>query len=163
MEAIRAVNQALGRIIRHKDDFGVVVLADSRFANLPQSVYPAWIRSSIRNENDSKHMFGEIRRFFTERSLLIEKSQTESSFKGSTMNIQRRRVNVMEDTRTKEECQYEAFLESAKMHGYGKVETKVEAPKSIPQTAKPNVMPQKRKFVVKVRRILKNFNFSLNF
>jgi regulator of telomere elongation helicase 1 len=30
IEAIRAVNQALGRIIRHKDDFGMVVLADSR-------------------------------------------------------------------------------------------------------------------------------------
>lgn len=30
IEAIKAVNQALGRIIRHKDDFGIVVLADSR-------------------------------------------------------------------------------------------------------------------------------------
>lgn len=30
IEGTRAVNQALGRIIRHKDDFGIVVLADSR-------------------------------------------------------------------------------------------------------------------------------------
>uniref|UniRef100_A0AC34RDG6 Helicase ATP-binding domain-containing protein n=1 Tax=Panagrolaimus sp. JU765 TaxID=591449 RepID=A0AC34RDG6_9BILA len=30
-EAYRAVNQAIGRVIRHKDDFGIVVLADSRF------------------------------------------------------------------------------------------------------------------------------------
>lgn len=30
IEGYRAVNQALGRIIRHKDDFGAVILADSR-------------------------------------------------------------------------------------------------------------------------------------
>lgn len=32
MEGYRAVNQAIGRVIRHKDDFGVVILADSRCA-----------------------------------------------------------------------------------------------------------------------------------
>ena len=28
--AMRAVNQALGRVIRHRDDYGAVVLADER-------------------------------------------------------------------------------------------------------------------------------------
>ena len=32
-EAIQAVNQALGRVIRNKDDYGIVVLADNRFTN----------------------------------------------------------------------------------------------------------------------------------
>lgn len=31
-DAVRAVNQAMGRVLRHKDDFGIVVLADSRYA-----------------------------------------------------------------------------------------------------------------------------------
>eukprot|EP00760_Papus_ankaliazontas_P033482 PhM_4_TR6351/c0_g1_i2/m.37461/K11136/RTEL1; regulator of telomere elongation helicase 1 len=31
-DAIRSVNQALGRVIRHKDDFGAVVLMDHRYA-----------------------------------------------------------------------------------------------------------------------------------
>jgi len=35
-EAIRAVNQTLGRVIRHKHDFGGVVLCDSRYARNDQ-------------------------------------------------------------------------------------------------------------------------------
>ena len=31
LEAFRAINQALGRVIRHKDDFGAVLLLDKRF------------------------------------------------------------------------------------------------------------------------------------
>ena len=29
--ALRAVNQAIGRVIRHKDDFGSIVLIDQRY------------------------------------------------------------------------------------------------------------------------------------
>ena len=31
IQAIRAVNQAIGRIIRHKNDFGAIVFMDTRF------------------------------------------------------------------------------------------------------------------------------------
>ncbi len=31
IQAIRATNQAIGRILRHKDDFGSVFLVDERF------------------------------------------------------------------------------------------------------------------------------------
>lgn len=31
-QATRATNQAIGRVIRHKDDYGNIVLVDSRFA-----------------------------------------------------------------------------------------------------------------------------------
>jgi Rad3-related DNA helicase len=30
-QAIRAVNQAVGRVIRHKDDFGAILLFDHRY------------------------------------------------------------------------------------------------------------------------------------
>ncbi|CAG0885675.1 unnamed protein product [Cyprideis torosa] len=33
LEAIRAVNQAIGRVIRHRYDFGAIILADSRFGS----------------------------------------------------------------------------------------------------------------------------------
>jgi Rad3-related DNA helicase len=31
--AMRAVNQAVGRVIRHKDDYGAIIFADQRFAD----------------------------------------------------------------------------------------------------------------------------------
>lgn len=30
-DALQAVNQALGRVVRHQDDYGILVLADSRY------------------------------------------------------------------------------------------------------------------------------------
>jgi regulator of telomere elongation helicase 1 len=31
-DAIRAVNQAIGRVVRHKDDYGSIVFIDSRYS-----------------------------------------------------------------------------------------------------------------------------------
>ena len=31
-QATRAVNQAVGRVIRHKEDFGAIILCDNRFS-----------------------------------------------------------------------------------------------------------------------------------
>ncbi|CAD5211760.1 unnamed protein product [Bursaphelenchus okinawaensis] len=74
VEAIRAVNQAVGRVIRHKDDFGVVLLCDSRYGTMPTTVYPAWLRSSFKAELEAKKTFADIRRFFAERNLAVMKS-----------------------------------------------------------------------------------------
>ena len=32
-QATRAVNQAVGRVIRHKEDFGAIMLCDNRWAS----------------------------------------------------------------------------------------------------------------------------------
>jgi len=48
VQAFRAVNQAIGRCIRHKDDFGAILLMDERFADQSKaSYYPKWIRSRL--------------------------------------------------------------------------------------------------------------------
>jgi len=61
-EAIRAVNQTLGRVIRHKHDFGGVVLCDSRYAKndqlspLAATGLSKWIRprmSVLQSFNDA--------------------------------------------------------------------------------------------------------------
>jgi len=48
-QASRAVNQALGRVIRHKFDYGSIILADERFAydNQKKSL-SKWVRPNIK-------------------------------------------------------------------------------------------------------------------
>ena len=48
-DAMRAVNQAVGRIVRHKRDFGCVFLLDARFADPKvQKLLPSWVGRSTR-------------------------------------------------------------------------------------------------------------------
>uniref|UniRef100_A0A914QI28 ATP-dependent helicase C-terminal domain-containing protein n=1 Tax=Panagrolaimus davidi TaxID=227884 RepID=A0A914QI28_9BILA len=74
LEGLKAVNQAIGRVIRHKDDFGIIVLADIRFTTVPKSHLSAWIRPGLTIFDDPKKFFDGCERFFTERGLLIKKS-----------------------------------------------------------------------------------------
>jgi hypothetical protein len=74
LEGLKAVNQAIGRVIRHKDDFGIIVLADIRFTTVPKSHLSAWIRPGLKIFDDPKKFFDGCERFFTERGLLIKKS-----------------------------------------------------------------------------------------
>lgn len=44
-QAARAVNQAVGRVIRHRDDYGAVLLLDDRFGKQQQlQALSAWAR-----------------------------------------------------------------------------------------------------------------------
>ncbi|XP_011336322.1 Fanconi anemia group J protein homolog isoform X2 [Ooceraea biroi] len=53
VNAFRALNQALGRCIRHKDDWGAVLLVDERFRQKYNTNYlPNWIKSMwLGNDN----------------------------------------------------------------------------------------------------------------
>lgn len=47
-QASRAVNQAIGRVIRHRHDYGAIILCDTRFAyenNIRQ--LPIWLKNSV--------------------------------------------------------------------------------------------------------------------
>ena len=47
-QALRAVNQALGRVIRHRHDWGAVLLCDERFASAKHmECLSSWIRPHI--------------------------------------------------------------------------------------------------------------------
>lgn len=68
LEASRAVNQAIGRVIRHKNDYGAILLCDNRFHNPRQkSQLSRWIQGHIRYQNSNQAfgpMIGELARFF---------------------------------------------------------------------------------------------------
>lgn len=54
MQAFRALNQALGRCVRHRHDYGSIVLLDARFRSPHMLKHlPAWILGAMRTESDS--------------------------------------------------------------------------------------------------------------
>ncbi|VDL72183.1 unnamed protein product [Nippostrongylus brasiliensis] len=71
-EGYRAVNQALGRVIRHKDDFGVVALLDERYAAVKSEFFPSWIRSSLKVFDSGTEFIEETRKFFKDKNLEVK-------------------------------------------------------------------------------------------
>ncbi|GAQ79169.1 Helicase [Klebsormidium nitens] len=64
-QAFRALNQAIGRCIRHRYDFGAVLLFDERFyrASNTQSL-SKWLRGSITKYNNFGESMDSLRSFF---------------------------------------------------------------------------------------------------
>lgn len=71
-QAIRAVNQAIGRVVRHRNDYGAIILADKRFNQ--HNIYTRlskWIRTNTRHlpQLDSKQL-DNISNFFEKKLCL---------------------------------------------------------------------------------------------
>jgi Rad3-related DNA helicase len=47
-QATRAVNQAIGRVIRHKDDYGAIILLDERFSKASGQI-SKWLRPQFKS------------------------------------------------------------------------------------------------------------------
>ncbi|KAL7750807.1 hypothetical protein RI367_003764 [Sorochytrium milnesiophthora] len=64
-QAARAVNQAIGRVIRHRDDFGAILLCDERF-NQPQirSQLSLWVRPLVQNYSTFNDALAGLNSFF---------------------------------------------------------------------------------------------------
>ncbi|XP_059913419.1 regulator of telomere elongation helicase 1 [Gadus macrocephalus] len=64
-QASRAVNQAIGRVIRHKEDYGAIFLCDRRFKNADvQAQLPKWLRPYIRRYDNFGNMVRDVAQFF---------------------------------------------------------------------------------------------------
>ena len=67
LEATRAVNQAIGRVIRHKNDYGAILLCDSRF-NMSQNKdkLSSWIQNHLKVAQSPTFgpIIGQVGRFF---------------------------------------------------------------------------------------------------
>ncbi|CAD7091451.1 unnamed protein product [Hermetia illucens] len=95
LEGIRAVNQAIGRVIRHKDDYGAILLCDSRFSMSSQrSQLSAWIQTHLQNTQPPSNFgqfISEMSRFFRNaQSTLPQPCKREiTSFSESTEDNKR--------------------------------------------------------------------------
>ena len=62
---MKAVNQSIGRVIRHRNDYACVILADERYADDGISnLLPRWIQSSLAPPANFGECVGLVRSFF---------------------------------------------------------------------------------------------------
>lgn len=67
LDAIRAINQAIGRVIRHKDDYGAILFCDNRFEHKNiQKNLSSWIMKHLNGANDRKFdsTLDDLRNFY---------------------------------------------------------------------------------------------------
>ncbi|XP_056334516.1 ATP-dependent DNA helicase DDX11 [Danio aesculapii] len=65
---MKAVNQSIGRAIRHRGDYACIVLCDHRYARTGTlQKLPEWIQSSTRTHATFGPAFASARRFFLEK------------------------------------------------------------------------------------------------
>lgn len=69
-QAFRAVNQALGRAVRHSKDWGCVFLVDSRYSDRRyQSSLPSWVSKNLKSHETYLQCLGEFRAFISAHEL----------------------------------------------------------------------------------------------
>nr|XP_025720790.1 regulator of telomere elongation helicase 1 isoform X4 [Callorhinus ursinus] len=64
-QASRAVNQAIGRVIRHRQDYGAVFLCDHRFTHADaRAQLPSWVRPHVKVYDSFGHVIRDVAQFF---------------------------------------------------------------------------------------------------
>lgn len=82
IQAYRALNQALGRCIRHRNDWGAILLIDSRFSDArARRPISRWIRDQIQPTNSAASFdqtFGSLLQFFSTKKAATPKGLLHS-------------------------------------------------------------------------------------
>ncbi|KAJ6392425.1 hypothetical protein OIU77_026231 [Salix suchowensis] len=77
-QAFRALNQAVGRCIRHKFDYGSIILLDERYKEERNRVYISkWLRKSIQQFNNFDMSLEGLRSFFRNAKEKVGKNMAE--------------------------------------------------------------------------------------
>ncbi|KAM4562897.1 regulator of telomere elongation helicase 1 [Odontesthes bonariensis] len=64
-QAFRAVNQAIGRVIRHKEDYGAIFLCDQRFKSSDARAHlPSWVKPYVRLYDGFGNVVRDVSQFF---------------------------------------------------------------------------------------------------
>lgn len=70
---MKAVNQCIGRAVRHINDYATVILLDRRYSNKMKSL-PGWIQRTLSVHNEFKSTIGEVARFFSAKKIKTSSS-----------------------------------------------------------------------------------------
>ncbi|XP_038164925.1 regulator of telomere elongation helicase 1 [Cyprinodon tularosa] len=64
-QAFRAVNQAIGRVIRHREDYGAIFLCDQRFkSSEARAQLPSWVKPYVRHYDGFGNIVRDVSQFF---------------------------------------------------------------------------------------------------
>ncbi|CAM9453258.1 unnamed protein product [Scytosiphon promiscuus] len=75
LQAFRAVNQAVGRCIRHRTDFGAIVLCDPRYASSRETTasLSKWVRSSVKQCKSVEMSLPQVDAFFQQHQQQVQR------------------------------------------------------------------------------------------
>jgi len=66
---MRSVNQAVGRAIRHKDDYAAILLVDRRYnTERIQKKLPGWMKDSLKGAAPLNQITSGLRQFFADKA-----------------------------------------------------------------------------------------------
>ncbi|XP_075819494.1 regulator of telomere elongation helicase 1 isoform X1 [Microtus pennsylvanicus] len=96
-QASRAVNQAIGRVIRHRHDYGAIFLCDHRFAYADaRAQLPSWVRPYLKVYDNFGHVIRDVAQFFrvaqktmplpVHQAMTLSVSERESAVKEATLS-----------------------------------------------------------------------------
>lgn len=105
IQAFRALNQALGRCIRHRHDFGAVILLDCRFSS-PNNTQKLsrWVRKQIKNQTSFSYALQSLKEFFDQKEIsppsqtvpnLIEEESPNVMIHSSSKRLENRNAGEM--------------------------------------------------------------------
>ena len=88
-QAHRAVNQAVGRTIRHRNDYGAILLLDSRFADARnRKGLSKWVRPYIQEDQGMGKNVGSLGRFFKAAQEMKERERVEATGKSGAIQLE---------------------------------------------------------------------------
>lgn len=121
--ASRAVNQALGRVIRHKKDWGAIFLLDERFHQERQvDQLSKWLRPRLKKFNDFSSSLNDFTSFLNiisrDKNLLLLPEPTQSnSHQSKKLN------NIKEIVNQKDQVKKVVVINESQINDGQKVET----------------------------------------
>lgn len=72
LEASRAVNQAIGRVIRHRNDYGAILLCDSRFGSQSfRQQLSSWLQPHVQSFSNFGNTYKGVIDFFKKVEITV--------------------------------------------------------------------------------------------